>query len=75
MPEGGREGGRQEEGKGGREGDGGREGGREEEDQGGRRELSAVGRWGCGVRWEVGKQGSKRRGARRWGHGTGGRET
>ena len=29
----------------------------------------AVGRWGSGVRWEVGKQGSKRRGGGRWGHG------
>ena len=34
----------------------------------------AVGRWGSGVRWEVGKQGSKRRGAGRWGHGTAGEE-
>ena len=30
----------------------------------------AVGRWGSGVRWEVGKKGSKRTGGRRWGRGT-----
>ena len=46
MPEGEREGGRgaggrEEEDKGGREGEGWREGGREQEDKGGRRELSA----------------------------------
>ena len=33
-----------------------------------------MGRWGSGVRWEVGKQGSKRTGGRSWGPGTAGEE-